>query len=167
MTSATYVFRLAAMRDLPTLRTWQNSPHVREWWGDDEPFDEEELRDARVARWIVELNSKPFAYMQDYSVHGWEEHHFGHLPPGSRGIDQYIGDLAMIGYGHGTAFIRQRMQELFAAGVPVIATDPHPTNARAIAVYSKLGFRIAGAERETAWGRILPMEARPLDRASE
>lgn len=161
MTLADYVFRPAAMSDLPLLRKWQGLPHVREWWDNDEPFDEEELRDTRVSRWIVELNGKPFAYMQDYSVHGWEEHHFGHLPPRSRGIDQYIGDPSMIGCGHGTAFIQQRMRELFAAGVPVVAVDPHPANTRAITVYRKLGFRVAGVERETPWGLILPMEARP------
>ena len=152
------------MRDLALLRTWQSLPHVREWWGDDEPFNEEELRDGRVSRWIVELNGNPLAYMQDYSVHGWDEHHFGYLPPGSRGIDQYIGDPSMLGRGHGTTFIRQRMQELFAAGAPVIATDPHPANTKAIAVYSKLGFRIAGPEQKTPWGFILPMEARSLQR---
>jgi aminoglycoside 6'-N-acetyltransferase len=154
-----YDFRPASMLDLPLLRRWQSFPHVRQWWGNDEPFDEEELRDARVARWIVELNGNPFGYMQDYSVHGWHEHHFGHLPLGSRGIDQYIGDPLMIGYGHGTAFIRQRMQQLFARGAPVIATDPHPANKKAIAVYSKLGFRVSGPERLTRWGLILPMEA--------
>lgn len=162
MTSADYAFRPVEMNDLALLRSWQSLPHVQEWWGDDEPFDEEGLRDTRVSRWIVELNGKHFAYMQDYSVHGWGEHHFGHLPSGSRGIDQYIGDPAMIGCGHGSAFIRQRMHELFTAGVPVIATDPHPANTRAIAVYSKLGFRVTGAERVTPWGLILPMEARSL-----
>lgn len=161
MTLAEYVFRAAAMSDLPLLRTWQSFPHVREWWNNNEPFNEEKLRDTRVSRWIVELSGKPFAYMQDYSVHGWEDHPFGHLPAGSRGIDQYIGDPEMIGCGHGIAFIRQRMHELFAAGAPVIAVDPHPANARAIAVYSKLGFRIAGVERETPWGSILPMQAQP------
>ncbi len=81
-------------------------------------------RDDRVSSWIVELNSRPFAYMQDYSVHGWDEHHFEHLPPGSRGIDQYIGDPMMIGHGQRTAFIRRSgMHELFAAGGPVIAVS--------------------------------------------
>ena len=161
MTSTDYAFRPAAMSDLPLLRTWQGFPHVREWWNSNEPFNEEKLRDTRVSRWIVELSGKPFAYMQDYSVHGWGEHHFGHLPAGSRGLDQYIGDPEMIGRGHGTAFIRQRMHELFGAGVPAIAVDPHPANARAITVYRNLGFRIAGTEQETRWGSILPMEARP------
>lgn len=142
------------------LRMWQSYPHVKEWWGQDEPFDEAGLHDARISRWIVDLNGRPFAYMQDYTVHGWEEHHFGSLPPKSRGIDQYIGDPSMIGLGHGTGFIRQRMLELFLSGVPVIAVDPHPANTRAIASYRKLGFEITGGEQETPWGLIVPMEAR-------
>lgn len=98
--------------------------------------------------------------MQDYSVHGWEEHHFAALPDGSRGLDQYIGDPQMVGAGHGTAFIRARMTVLFGAGAPVLAVDPHPANARAIAVYSKLGFKPSGPPQETQWGLVLPMLAR-------
>ncbi|WWR55751.1 hypothetical protein RV999_26300 (plasmid) [Sinorhizobium meliloti] len=40
--------------------------------------------------------------MQDYTVHGWDDHHFAHLAKGSRGIDQYIGDPEMVGVGHGS-----------------------------------------------------------------
>lgn len=98
--------------------------------------------------------------MQDYTVHGWEDHHFAELPKGSRGIDQYIGDPEMIGVGHGSAFIGARMQTLFDQGAPVIATDPHPDNERAIAVYRKLGFEPSGPPQETKWGLILPMLAR-------
>lgn len=138
---------------------WQSHPHVREWWDRDEPYSEEEINDARVARWIVEINGHPFAFMQDYTVHGWDQHHFGHLPKGSRGIDQYIGDLGMLGVGHGSAFIQARVQSLFDAGAPVVATDPHPGNGRAIAVYKKIGFEISGAPQKTEWGPILPMQA--------
>lgn len=162
MVSKGYTFRPVALDDVPLLQEWQSLPHVRRWWGDSEPLNETELCDARVSRWIVELDGLSFAYMQDYSVHGWEEHHFDHLPAGSRGIDQYIGAPGMVGSGHGKAFIRQRMQDLFAAGVPVIAVDPHPENKQAIAVYKKLGFRIAGAVRMTPWGSILPMEIQAL-----
>ena len=93
-------------------------------------------------------------------MHGWDDHHFAALPKGARGIDQYIGDPDMIGAGHGTGFIGARMQILFDAGAPVIATDPHPENARAIAVYRKLGFAPVGPPQETQWGLILPMVAR-------
>lgn len=138
---------------------WQSRPHVREWWDADAPYDQDDISDPRVARWIVEMDGRPFAFMQDYTVHGWEEHHFAHLPKGSRGIDQYIGEPDMIGSGHGFAFIGDRMRSLFIAGVLVIATDPHPDNERAIALYRKLGFRVAGSARETEWGLILPMQA--------
>jgi aminoglycoside 6'-N-acetyltransferase len=64
--------------------------------------------------------------MQDYAVHCGGDHPFDHLPAGSRGMDQFIGSPDMIGKGHGQAFIRQRLKVLFAQGIPVVATDPHP-----------------------------------------
>ncbi|MDP5084818.1 MAG: acetyltransferase [Yoonia sp.] len=155
-----YIFRKATMDDLSLLTGWQSQPHVREWWGETEPYDEEEIADIRVARWIVETDGKPFAFMQDYTVHGWVEHHFARLPKGSRGIDQYIGEPDMIGLGHGSAFIRARVRSLFEAGAPVVATDPHPDNERAIAVYKKIGFEVAGPPQDSRWGLILPMQAK-------
>ncbi|MEP3276822.1 MAG: GNAT family N-acetyltransferase [Stappiaceae bacterium] len=155
-----YEFRQATMDDLDLLMEWQSHPHVRQWWDTDDPYDPEEMSDPRVSRWIVSTDGRPFAFMQDYTVHGWEGHHFANLPKGSRGIDQYIGDPEMIGVGHGSAFIGARMQALFDEGAPTIATDPHPGNKRAIAVYRKLGFEPSGPPQETRWGLILPMLAR-------
>lgn len=160
VTTEPYRFRRATLDDLPQLAAWQANAHVREWWDSEALYDAGDLEDPRIARWIVSYGEDTFAYMQDYDVHGWANHHFGALPEGSRGIDQFIGDPAMTCAGHGTAFIGQRMRELFANGAPVIATDPHPDNARAIAVYKKLGFRPAGPPQDTQWGLILPMHAR-------
>jgi hypothetical protein len=56
--------------------------------------------------WIASLNEQPFAYIQDYTLQNWAMHHFASLPSGSRGIDQFIGEPAMFGRGHGSAFIR-------------------------------------------------------------
>lgn len=148
------------MDDLDLLMEWQARPHVREWWETGEPYDQKEISDPRVSRWIVSTDERPFAFMQDYTVHGWEDHHFAKLPKGSRGIDQYVGDPDMIGVGHGSAFISARMQALFDEGVPIIATDPHPDNKRAISVYKKLGFEPFEPRQETRWGLILPMLAR-------
>ena len=155
----TYRFRPVTAADFALLEAWRREPHVAEWWGGDTSCSADDLRDPRVAMRIVEADSRPFAFMQDYDVHGWPGHHFAHLPPGSRGLDQFVGDPAMIGRGHGSAFIAQRVDELFGAGAPVLAVDPHPDNSRAIAAYRKVGFRIAGEPRESEWGLILPMEA--------
>lgn len=159
ITTRHYRFRQATLDDLALLKAWQTTPHVSRWWGLDPPFDAESLADPRVARWIVSQAAHPFAFMQDYSVHGWEDHHFSHLPKGARGIDQYIGDPEMIGLGHGPAFIGTRLRALFGAGAPVIATDPHPNNDRAIAAYKKLGFKTSGPPQKTKWGVIVPMLA--------
>lgn len=161
MTFGPYRFRPATLADLDLLRRWQAEAHVRDWWDDDDPYDASDLADPRVSLWIVEHDGVPFAYLQDYDVRGWEGHHFGYLPEGSRGIDQFIGVPAMVGHGHGSAFIRQRVQEMFAAGAPAVGTDPHPGNARAIAAYRKAGFRVAGPEEDTEWGRVIRMEAWP------
>jgi aminoglycoside 6'-N-acetyltransferase len=161
MTMERYRFRTATLADLDLLRLWLAEPHVGEWWDNDDPYDAEDLADSRVSLWIVEHDGKPFAFMQDYDVKGWEGHHFGYLPERSRGIDQFIGDPGKVGQGHGSAFIRQRVQDLFAAGAPAVGTDPHPENARAIAAYRKAGFRIVGPEEDTEWGRVIRMEAWP------
>jgi aminoglycoside 6'-N-acetyltransferase len=158
--SRNYNFRRATLDDLALLKTWQLNPHVREWWDADEPYTEADLADPRVARWIVSFGTRSIAFMQDYTVHGWEDHHFAYLPRGSRGIDQFIGDPNMVGIGHGSAFIEMRLRAIFDEGAPVIATDPHPDNARAIAVYKKLGFAPSGQPQETEWGLILPMTVR-------
>lgn len=162
MTSqSAYAFRLATLDDLDMLSAWQATPHVRAWWDTDAPYDAADLADHRVQRWIVSLSDRPFAYLQDYTVHGWKDHHFAHLPPGTRGIDQYIGDPEMVGIGHGPGFISARLKSLFDQGAPVIATDPHPDNRHAISAYQKAGFEAAGTPQMTKWGLILPMVAAP------
>jgi aminoglycoside 6'-N-acetyltransferase len=154
---ASYGFRRVGTADTPTLDGWLKRPHVAQWWGPDAGFDGEALADPRSALWIVSLEGVPFAYLQDYDVHGWPDHHFRPLPPGSRGIDQFIAEPAMLKRGHGTAFIRQRLAAMFAVGVPAVGTDPHPDNAAAIAAYRKAGFRMMGGPVDTPWGRSVLM----------
>lgn len=156
----TYEFRPVKTSDAALLRRWQSQPHVLQWWDPDEPSTQEELDDPRTNQWIVSHNQQPFGFIQDYKVHGWDMHPFSDLPIGSRGIDQYIGEPHFIGIGHGQGFIFAHLRRLFSAGVPAVGTDPNPENTRAIAVYRKLGFEVAGPVRSTDWGLILPMVLR-------
>ena len=152
-----YSFRPVLWEDRPALIAWQAQEHVHQWWEEVSPFDEDDFLDPRVSRWIVSCEGTEFAYMQDYDPHGWKGHPFSHLPPGSRGIDQYIGDPTMVGQGHGPRFIKARIAMLFEQGAPVVATDPHPDNANAVSAYRKAGFQDAGPPVNSPWGRILPM----------
>ena len=156
-----YRFRPATEADLPLLRRWRAMPHVVEWWGapDVEPEDEK-LTEALVAMTIVEHEGRPFAFIQDYSPHDWDPHPFSYLPPGSRGIDHYIGEPDMIARGHGSAFIRFFCDRLFVAGAPAVGTDPDPDNLRAIRACRNAGFLPVSGPIDTRWGRAILMERR-------
>jgi aminoglycoside 6'-N-acetyltransferase len=162
MARPAYTFRPVGPADLALLDHWRAMEHVVQYWGpaDAEPAAET-LADPRVAMWIVAYRGRPFAYAQDYSPHDWDNHPFSHLPPGARGIDQYIGEPGMIGRGHGSAFVRLHCERLFAAGASAIGTDPHPDNIRAIRAYQKAGVAIVSGPVDTRWGRALLMERRP------
>jgi aminoglycoside 6'-N-acetyltransferase len=108
--------------------------------------------------WLVECDGRAFAFAQDYDVHGWSPHPFSHLPPGSRGIDQYIGEVDMLDKGHGSTFIGLHVKRLFAAGAPAVGTDPHPSNVRARRAYEKAGFERTTGPVDTPWGRAMLME---------
>lgn len=156
-----YAFRPALPADVPLLRAWRARAHVAEWWGPPEVEDPAEaIADPRIAAWIIEHRGRAFAYAQDYSPHDWTPHPFAHLPPGSRGIDQYIGEPDMLGRGHGSAYIAMHCDRLFDAGAPAIGTDPHPDNGRSIRACEKAGFRIVSGPVDTRWGRALLMERR-------
>ena len=151
----TYGFRPMTSDDLPMVRAWIATPDVAPWWdGDDDLAEGLAASDTR--QWIVSLDERPFAYIQDYDPHAWPGHHFAFLPPGSRGIDQSIGVPDLLGRGHGSAFIRAHVERLFDEGAPAVGTDPSPANPRAIRAYEKAGF-VRGEARDTDWGHCLLM----------
>jgi aminoglycoside 6'-N-acetyltransferase len=162
--NAPYRFRPAALADLPILKRWRETPAVLAWWGAWEDPEAElaaHLADPDMALWIVEQAGRPFAFAQDYACHAFDLHPFSYLPPGSRGVDLYIGESALRGRGHGTALLRQHCDRLFAAGAPAIGTDPHPDNLRARRAYEKAGFAVVSGPVETRWGRAVLMERWP------
>ena len=144
--------------DLPLLRSWRQRPHVRHWWGPPEVEPEmEKLHAGRVAMWIVLADDRPVAFIQDYAVADWAPHHFDYLPPGSRGMDLYIGEDDAIDLGLGTEIVRQHVDNLFATGVPAVGIDPHPDNGRARRAFEKAGFVTADGPLDTRWGRAVLM----------
>jgi aminoglycoside 6'-N-acetyltransferase len=160
MAAATgYAFRPMTDNDLPRVRGWLETPHVAQWWGD--PTEQYalvsgDLGHPSMAQFIVTREDRPFADLQCYDPLAWPEHDLAGFPTGTRGIDQFIGEPAMIARGHGSALTRAFVERLFAAGTPRVITDPDPANGRAVRAYEKAGFR---AERtvDTPSGRALLM----------
>jgi aminoglycoside 6'-N-acetyltransferase len=162
MSALVYRIRACEPADAPIVAAWRAHPHVRRWWGDpdQEPLAET-LADPKLALWIVELAGQPFAIIQDYRVDEHSPHHFDHLPPGSRGIDLFIGEPQMLSLGHGPRLLHQHVERMFAQGVPAAGIDPHPDNLAARRAFEKAGFVATSGPLETRWGRAVLMERRP------
>ena len=159
MTPFTYRFRPLSISDLPLVGQWLSHPHVAEWWGDPVPAlaaIKDHLADPAMNLFIVSFGDMPIGYQQSYDPHAEPDHPLHDQPIGTLGIDQFIGEPALIGRGHGSAFIRAFVEQSFAAGVPRAVTDPNPRNARAIRAYAKAGFYPIG-QRRTLSGEALLM----------
>ncbi|MGZ3305674.1 MAG: GNAT family N-acetyltransferase, partial [Asticcacaulis sp.] len=126
----TYQFRRMTPADIGLVNGWIETPHVAEWWleagGASTLIGEADFEEPDFRMWLVSLDGRPFAYMQDYNPGLYPDHYFFDRPAPVRGIDQFIGEPGMMGRGHGQAFVRQRVAALFAEGMGCIVTDPHP-----------------------------------------
>jgi aminoglycoside 6'-N-acetyltransferase len=141
-----YAFRPISSADLPTVKSWLETPEVRRWWGEpDEQYAlvSGDLDHPDMDQFIVALDDHPFGYIQCYALSTWNQN-FGAQPPRTRGIDQFIGEPGMIGRGHGSRFIRQFADSLLASGIPRLVTDPDPDNGRAVHAYARAGFQREG-----------------------
>ncbi|AZO32622.1 MAG: GNAT family N-acetyltransferase [Mesorhizobium sp.] len=154
-----YDFRPVTEKDLPTIAGWLAEPHVAEWW-DDPRKELAEIRahisSVSVEPLIVELDGRPIAYLQSYDPHLEDDHPYADQPFGTLGIDLSIGPAELLGIGHGSAIVRQFVEELFEEGAPRVIIDPHPDNGRAIRAYEKAGFRPIG-RRRSEYGDVVLM----------
>jgi aminoglycoside 6'-N-acetyltransferase len=137
-----YAFRPMSADDLPLVRRWLAEPHVSRWWGD--PAEQYalvsgDLEEPAMDQYIVAVDDGAFCYLQWYDLTAGDSG-FGPQPPGTRGIDLFIGEPVMMERGHGSALIRRFVDDRLQQGTPRIVTDPDPTNVRAIRAYEKAGF---------------------------
>ena len=157
-----YDIRPLSRADLDLVNGWITRPHVATWWvdaqGPPELIHEDDFDEPDFRMWLVHLNERPFAYIQDYDPHLYEGHHFFDRKAPARGIDQFIGEADLINQGHGSAFIRQHRDFLIQEGAVIIVTDPDPDNHRAIRAYEKAGFQSYGHGDHPEYGKCLLMQ---------
>ncbi len=116
----------------------------------------EHIDSISVEPLIIELDGKPIGYLQSYDPHLEDDHPYQDQPFGTLGVDLSIGRPELVGVGHGSAILRQFVDELFAEGTPRVIIDPDPANTRAIRAYEKAGFR-AFDTRSSVYGPALMM----------
>lgn len=142
-----YHFQKLRQGDLRLIRYWLMEPHVADWWTpaeEDISIMEKEMRDPRanVMRYVVSQGGRDFAYIQVYNPVGDEFWVDNPQVAGTYGIDQFIGDPQMIGFGHGTNFIKAFVAQLRQQPeVKRVIVDPAPDNVPAIRCYSQVGFK--------------------------
>lgn len=136
-------FREMTADDLPMMADWLVQPHLVEWWGD--PAEQltlvtDDLADPLMDQRIVLWQGRPIGYLQHYSCHAFGAPHLAQFPAGTLALDAFLGDSTLLGQGHGSAILRQRAQELLAAGAPQVVIDPDPANERAVRACRRAGF---------------------------
>ncbi|MCF2872476.1 GNAT family N-acetyltransferase [Octadecabacter sp. G9-8] len=138
-----YTFRPMTRADLPMFKDWLSEPHIDGWWGEggaEARLAQDDMDKDIVDMRIVHVDGAPFAYIQDYNAHAFGAPQYVGFDENARAIDTFLGDPAFLGKGHGTGYLAARLSEL-RRHYPVILTDPDPANKRAIAAYTRAGFR--------------------------
>jgi aminoglycoside 6'-N-acetyltransferase len=152
MAQRAYQFRPMTADELPLMRRWLRSSHMREWWGEPETElgyirDMIEGRDT-TRPFIFSADGEPLGYIQywfvsDHQNATWIADHpwLTELPADAVGVDLSIGNADKLAQGVGSGALRAFAQRLVRQGYRTIIIDPDPANRRAVRAYEKAGFR--------------------------
>src|SRR4249919_970302 len=113
-------------------------PDVLAWWG---PHDIDAVRREQIASaagWVIEADGAPQGWIEFYEE---REPRYRHA-----NLDIYVTS-ALHGRGHGAEAMRLAIGHLVEQGHHRFTIDPAGANGRAIAAYTKLGFRPVGTMR--------------------
>jgi aminoglycoside 6'-N-acetyltransferase len=136
--------RRAAVEDAPTLRRWDDEPHVLA----SDPNDDWQWETELAEEWpwrsqlIASVDGMPIGFLQIIDPAEEVSRYWGDVPPNLRAIDIWIGEAAYLRRGYGTRMMRWAIDVCFAApAVEAILIDPLASNTRAIRFYQRLGFK--------------------------
>lgn len=138
--------------DYGIMAQWLSTKEVLEFYGDvNSPFTLEQVKSKYEPRingkvpvypYIVELDSTPIGFIQQYKLNGEIQEEFGYsFAHNVYGIDQFIGVPEYFNQGLGTIMVNKFIDYLYRnTDVHTIILDPEVSNARAIRCYEKCGF---------------------------
>jgi aminoglycoside 6'-N-acetyltransferase len=150
----TYAFAALREDDLPLVRGWLLEPHVKRWWDDGvkNPYPDAVLEDYREAiqgkdptyHYLAQIDGRSAGMFQHYRIADSPEYaEVLALGEDAIGVDLFIGEVELIGRGHGPAMLRQFLRDVAFPfhGVDVCVIGPSIKNVPAIRAYEKIGFR--------------------------
>lgn len=137
-----YTFRPLTEADLPLMRRWLETPHVKVWWPDADKqiaLMQQDMGNTEIDMQVVNLIDHPFAYIHDHDARVFGMPQFSDLPPGARVISTFVGDTNFMGQGHSAGYIDARVRDL-RLKYPMAAVGPNTTDTRAISIFKQAGF---------------------------
>lgn len=144
-------FRPLSLDDLPMMHRCLNHGPALTWYGQ-KPTTLDEVRSEYapmlegrepVLPFIVACGGRPIGHIQTYRTDDWPDY-WGRaeMPPGTAGIDLFIGEESHLHRGFGARILLRFLAEVVFAD-PTAARcviDPDPANFSAIRAYGKAGF---------------------------
>ena len=172
-------FRPITRDDLPLMLAWLSDPDVSPWYTAEEltlagmEYEFGEIIDATeaVQGFIVEIDRRSVGYIQCYRL-GDHPDYLAQLDldADDMSTDLFLGDPAYRNHGWGTPLLRAFLRTIVFSNSAVTRATimPNPKNARAIAVYQKVGFEPVRAlqVRDTDTGKVEDELIMLLPRAS-
>ena len=137
-----YSFRRLTRADLPLMRRWLMTAHVRVWWPDADrqvALMEQDMDNHAIDMQVVGLINHPFAYIHDHDARAFDLPQFADLPHGARAMATFVGDPDFLGQGHSVGYIGARIAEL-RRHYPMVAVGPNTTDTRSVSIFSQAGF---------------------------
>lgn len=141
--------RPATLADVPTLDAWDQQAHVINATGSDDGMYDWATEVPRQVDWrellIAEIAGRPIGMLQIIDPAREESHYWGDIAPNLRAIDIWIGSVADLGRGCGTAMMNLALARCFAPPeVTAVLVDPLVANTRSHRFYERMGFRRIG-----------------------
>lgn len=145
-------FRLLERPDLDQMLSWLTDPDVARWWetqdltaaGMEDEYGEMIDGKEPVRGFIIEIDEVPVGYIQCYRL-GDHPDYLAQVELNADDVstDLFIGEAAFRSHGWGTPILRAFLRtivfhEMRATRASIM---PFPSNARAIKVYERVGFR--------------------------
>ncbi len=137
-----YSFRPLTEADLPLMRRWLDTAHVKVWWpAADKQIAvmEKDMNNPAMNMWVVSLINHPFAYLHDHDARAFGMPQYGDLPQGARAMASFVGENEFMGQGHSVGYIDAHIRRL-RVKYPMVAVGPGTTDVQAISNYRKAGF---------------------------
>lgn len=143
---ATFRFRPMAAGDLPRMREWLERPHVRAAFGEPREWLDEiaaNFESDWIEHFVAELEGAPAGFAQHYDTQRAPPGEWSSQPPGTRGLDFFLGEPRLLGRGIGIVLLAQFADFVeHTTGARRLIVDPDPTNTASLRCAERCGFAL-------------------------